>query len=217
MCSIAYGSNTASLMNGTIEAMAPSVSRHFSQNSHFSRYQAGQYCSPGRTGSNPCFLTGWCTLESAPLSPRVFAVHMRERGRQIACASDGIGRSRLLDAREIVGVKFQIERTERVLELIAAARADQGHDVVAARLDPGEGKLCDRRLLLAGNLAERLDQRNVLGKILAGETWLARADFARRVLGAFRIVADKSAGQHAIGHQPDTQFAHCRQDFALNA
>ena len=142
---------------------------------------------------------------------------MREHGRQIARAGDGSGRHRLLDAGEIAGREFEIERAERFLELVAAARADQRHDVVAARLHPGEGELRGGRALLSRDLAERLDQRDVLGKILGGKARLAGADFARRVLGRLGAVADEAAGEHAIGDQRDAELAQGRQDVALDA
>src|SRR5262245_44375305 len=72
--------------------------------------------------------------------PRVLAVHVGEHGRQITCAGDRLGRHRLRDAREVSGRERYVERAERFLELIAAARADQRHDVLAARAPPGEGE-----------------------------------------------------------------------------
>src|SRR5262249_31477097 len=57
------------------------------------------------------------------------------------------------------------ERAERFLELSAAARADQRHDVLAARADPGEGELRGRGVLLARDRAERAHERHVARKV----------------------------------------------------
>src|SRR5262245_57763042 len=97
--------------------------------------------------------------------PRVLAVNMGEHGRQITCAGDRLGRHRLRDAREVGGRERYVERAERFLELIAAARADQRHDVLAARADPGEGELRGRGVLLARDRAERAHERHVARKV----------------------------------------------------
>src|SRR5262249_5413796 len=85
---------------------------------------------------------------------------------QITRAGDRLGRHRLRDAREVGRREPHLERAERFAELIAAARADQRHDVLAARAHPGEGELRGRGVFLARDGAERAHERHVARKVL---------------------------------------------------
>ena len=97
------------------------------------------------------------------------AVEDRHLAGVVAVAGGGAGRHCALDPREVVGGQLEVERAERLGEPVAAARADQRHDVLAAREHPGDRDLGDRRALLCGDRAQRLDEREVAIEVLAGE------------------------------------------------
>ena len=65
--------------------------------------------------------------------------------------------------------QFDIERAERLGEPVAAARADQRHDVVALRRDPGDRDLRRRCAEFVGDCAQRFHQRQVGVEIAALE------------------------------------------------
>ena len=113
------------------------------------------------------------------------------------------------------GGERQLEGAERLAELIAPARADERHHVVAAFAHPGEGELRGRGVLLARDRAERLHQRHVAGKVLVGKARHAGADFTG-LLGSLRAVANQAARKHAIGDERDAELAHGRQNLLLD-
>src|SRR4051794_7072653 len=115
----------------------------------------------------------------------LFAVEIAHRHGRIALAGGGILGHHALDGGEIVGAKDQIERAERFRQAVAAAGADQRHDVPPLRHHPGDRHLGDACLALLGHIAQRLDQREVAVDILALET---RADGAE-IAGAGGVLA----------------------------
>jgi len=126
------------------------------------------------------------------------------------------GRHRLRDAREVGRRQRHVERAERFAELIAAARTDQWHDVLAARADPSEGELRGRDVLPACNHPERIHERHVTRKVLVREARHAPAGHTY-MLRRRRAVAEEATREHAVGDERDPQLAERWQDFLLDA
>src|ERR671920_2205999 len=106
---------------------------------------------PLRSG---CRSLAWGSPYLAGLSALAVEVgHLRLR---VALARGGTGRHGLLDGGEVGLVKRDIQRAERLGQPVAAAGADQRHDILAAREHPGDGDLSDRDALPLGDLAQGL-------------------------------------------------------------
>ena len=100
---------------------------------------------------------------------------------------------------------------------VAAPGADQRHDIRAARQNPGDGDLGDRRALGGGDGAQRLDQREVAVDVLAAEAGRMVAEIARRRPVLRPVAADETARKHAIGGDADAELAAGGQDVVLDA
>jgi hypothetical protein len=98
--------------------------------------------------------------------------------RRIARAGGGVLRDRTLDRREVPRTKRHISGAERLGELIAAARADQRHDVGALPGHPGDRRLRNADALGVGDAPQGFDQREVGIDIAALEARARRAEIA---------------------------------------
>src|SRR5262245_21705328 len=124
------------------------------------------------------------------------AVEMGHLGHVVARAGREFWRYRGIDAREIVGGEFEIERIERLFELIAPARAQHRQDVVTARAHPGKRELRGACTLLAADLAQRFDEPQVLLNIPLLETRHAREAEIALIAGGRQAAAQQSAREH---------------------
>jgi hypothetical protein len=89
--------------------------------------------------------------------------------RIVAVAGHSAGGYGLIDPRQVLGGQTNIERPEGLAQAIAAAGADQGHDVTTPRQRPGEGELRGRRTLVGRDGGQGVDQCEVPGEVLALE------------------------------------------------
>src|SRR5215470_9677576 len=87
---------------------------------------------------------------------------MRHLCRVVARAGDLILRDCSLDALEVVGIETQIDRSQRLLQLIASARADNWDNVIAARAHPCDRKLRGRCAFGLSKLSQGLHQGEIL-------------------------------------------------------
>ena len=87
---------------------------------------------------------------------------MRQLRVRIAVAGGDTGRERRGQRRQMRLGQLHIDRAERFVEAVPPPRADQRHDVVALRRDPGDRDLRRRGADLAGDRAQLLDQRQIL-------------------------------------------------------
>src|SRR3954447_863694 len=71
------------------------------------------------------------------------AVEHRHLRRGVAVPGGRAGRDRRLDAVAVGLGELDVEGAERLVEAVAAPRADQRHDLLAAIQDPGDGELRD--------------------------------------------------------------------------
>ena len=72
--------------------------------------------------------------------------------------------------------QFDIERAEGLGKAVAAARADQRHDIVALRGDPGDRDLRRGRAEIVGDRAQRFHQRQIGVEIAGLEARAHRAE-----------------------------------------
>jgi hypothetical protein len=99
---------------------------------------------------------------------------------RIALAGGGVRGHRALDGGEVVGTEGQLERAERLRQLVARARPDQRHDVVPLREHPRDGDLGGRRAVIVGDRSQRVDEREVALHVAGLEARRAAAEVARR-------------------------------------
>ena len=93
-------------------------------------------------GNCPRF-NGFTADATTPVSSPLTVEH-RHLMRIVALARRGSGRHGLLDAGQVGGIQPGLQRAQGLGELVAAARADHRHDVVAAGEHPGDGELARR-------------------------------------------------------------------------
>src|SRR5689334_8299450 len=119
-------------------------------------------------------MTKWRNRPKTTTLPMRLAVEMRHLRGVVAGAGGKLRRYRRIDAREIVGGELEGERVERLLELLAPARARHRQNVVAARTHPGQRELRRACAFLLADLTQRLDQAHILLDIALLETRHAR-------------------------------------------
>jgi hypothetical protein len=95
-------------------------------------------------------------------------------GVTITCGS--AERNSALNLGKIVWRELQIKRSERFGEAIAPSRSNQRHDVLAARQYPANCDLRHRRAFRARNLAQGLDEREIVIEVFSAE---ARTEIAK--------------------------------------
>src|ERR1700687_6238743 len=98
-----------------------------------------------------------------------------------------------------------MKNAERILELRARSRAYQGHDILAARHDPGDSELCRRRVQLIRERRQSVGQRQVLLQVLALPAWRMGAKIAS-VESTLPGPTQKAARQNAVGGDADAEF-----------
>src|SRR5918996_5752463 len=138
-------------------------------------HSAHAYCSRRCWSSRPGSRSGRSTSGTGvAVSGRLLlAVEVGESPVGVAAPGGGAGRERVLDPLEILSGQLELERAERLVQALAAAGADERHDVVAAAEHPGDRYLRHARVPGVGDLAQRVDEGQVVLQVLALE---ARAD-----------------------------------------
>src|SRR5207248_9592702 len=122
-----------------------------------------------------------------------------------------------LDLLQVAGVKSQRAGTQRFLELVWTARADQGHDVLASRTHPRDRDLRGGGAFCFGDFPQAVDQLEGVVQVLAAEAWEASADVAALGRALDRVPArDQPTGEHAVRGDRDTQCAARTQDLVLD-
>src|SRR5919108_1428439 len=127
-------------------------------------------------------IAGRLVVQTDGLVVLAFAVELLHRLRRIALARRGARGNGLLDAQQILRGQLERERAERLVKAVPAARANERHDVVAARQHPGDRHLGDAHALRLGNAAQGLDERQVAVEVLAPEARAEGAEVALREL-----------------------------------
>src|SRR5438477_1349461 len=137
---------------------------------------------------------------------RALAVEDRHLLLRVALAGDGVRRDRPLDRGHLVLAELQLERPQRLVQALGRARADEGHDVLAAREHPRDRKLRYARAIGRGDRAQLLDQREVAPAVRLGEARRVRAEVARIELALGREVpADEPPAEHAVRGDRDPE------------
>ena len=113
------------------------------------------------------------SIRRALVSP-LLAVEMRHLLGGVARAGGGARRKCVGERRQMRRRQFDVERAERLRQPVASARADQRHDVVALRGDPGDRDLRRRCTDFAGDGAQAFDQRQICVEIAALEARASR-------------------------------------------
>jgi hypothetical protein len=98
-----------------------------------------------------------------------FAVELAHLFGGVTVACRGVLGDRALDGGEIRCVEPHVERANRVAQLLARARSDQRHIVVAALQHPRDRALRDAHPFGIRDATERLDQREVPLEVAALE------------------------------------------------
>lgn len=120
------------------------------------------------------------------------------------------------DARQIIARELDFKRAEIFLEIGAALRSRNRHDVFTLCEHPGEGQLRRLAALFLGDFANAIDHAHVLLKIVALEPREVAAIIVRsEVLEAANFAREKAASERAIGDEADAQLAARREDFIL--
>jgi len=73
-----------------------------------------------------------------------------------------------IDAGEVVRRELEVERSKGLGQTVAAARADQRHDIPAARQDPGDAAYRSPSVCIADSL-RRCDKRAELREVVRPE------------------------------------------------
>jgi len=101
-------------------------------------------------------------------------------------------------------------------QVLRAAGARDGHDVVAFVQKPGKGDLARCSVLLACQLLDSFDQRDVVGEVFTLETRVgAPVIVGAEILDTLDFTGQEAATQRAVGNKADAQFAQCGQNFGL--
>ena len=92
-----------------------------------------------------------------------------------------------------------------------------GHDPLAAGEHPGDRDLRDRRALLLGDRAKRLDELEVALEVLAAEAGRVAAEVRGAGLAvAAPVAAEQPARENAVGGDADPELLAGRQDLGLD-
>src|SRR5690606_15450746 len=94
--------------------------------------------------------------------------------------------------------------------------ADQRHDVLAPGEHPGDGDLGDGDALVLGDLAQGVDETEVVPEVVALEAGRVGAEVVRgepAVRG--EVAGDQAAGEHPVGGDADAQLTGGGQDLLL--
>ena len=105
-----------------------------------------------------------------------FAVENRHRGGRVTFSLFRSPRDRRLDRRQIGLAEGERSGGRGFVPLHAFSRPDERHDVVLSRQNPGDGDRGDACRPRRGDGAQRVDEFQIVVKVLADE---ARSGFAR--------------------------------------
>src|SRR5580693_3222839 len=97
----------------------------------------------------------------------LLAVEMRHRLGGIARTGRRLARHGGGDRGKIGGAELGVLRAERLIEPVAPARADERHDRLALRRNPGDGGLGDADSEPFGDGAQSVDEREIGVDIVA--------------------------------------------------
>ncbi len=134
-----------------------------------------------------------------------------------ASLAEGSARRRLrrrkgpIQLGQFLGAEGDVERLQILLQVRGPAHADQGHDILAARQDPG-----DRQLRRNKTLGRRHPfQMGHRREILALEARQLRAGISRRQVSP-DDPGQETLGDDAVRHHTDAQFPRRGQNLGLD-
>ena len=112
--------------------------------------------------------------------------------------------------------QYDVRRAKIIIEVHSRLCAGDGDDVVAHRQRPGDQELRERAALCPRQIAQALDERQVVPGIVA----LKPRERAPAVGGGQLVCrgngpGEKAASERAVGDEPNAEFAAGRQQFGL--
>src|SRR5260221_1492742 len=140
----------------------------------------------------------------------LLAVEFSHRGAGITTTRRRVLGHRAFDCRDIPRVQRHADDAERLGEPVAAARADERHDVVALRGHPRNRYLSDADGHRFGDLPPGLHQRTVRVGVSVLEAPAIGAEITLRSGVLAPVAADQAARENAVGGDGDAELARGR-------
>src|SRR6266568_3214344 len=160
----------------------------------------------------------WCDRATYSRSkPRLSIYGRRARDpTMVSFACERLVRRDLVDAREILACKIDIDRADIFLQIFAPFCAGDRNDVVALCQYPGECQLRGRALFFARDFFHALYQVEIALKIFSLKSRRrAPVIVFRQVLRGFNLPGQKSATERAVWHKPNTKLTAHAEHFCF--
>ena len=94
------------------------------------------------------------------------------------------------DARELGGAKRHRGRRDVLFQVLAFFGSRNRHDIISLGEEPGDRELRGRDALLRGDLADAIDEPEILREVLALKAWVIAARIVgREIVGRFEGAA----------------------------